>query len=60
VHEELEHLFRGVEKALGDHLAGTEAAIVHALGSYDQRLADPERRDASLEAADGSGPRILD
>jgi hypothetical protein len=49
VHEELERLFRGVEKALDDHLAGTEAAIGHALGSYDQRLADLERRVASLE-----------
>jgi len=49
VHEELERLFRGVEKALNDHLAGTEAAITQALGTYDQRLADLEKRVASLE-----------
>ena len=49
VHEELDRLFRGVEKALDDHLAGTEEAIVQALGTYDQRLSELERRVASLE-----------
>jgi hypothetical protein len=37
VHEELERLFRGVEKALDDHLAGTEAAITRVIGTDDHR-----------------------
>lgn len=48
-HEELERLFRGVEKALDDHLAGTEEAIVRMLGSYDDRLSRLEQRVAELE-----------
>lgn len=50
VHAELERLFRGVEKALDDHLAGTEEAIARALGTYDDRLTRLEKRVAELEA----------
>ena len=50
VHEELEHLFRGVEQALDKHPAGTEEAIAEAMVTYDDRLAALERRVAQLEA----------
>jgi hypothetical protein len=49
VHEELDGLFRGAEKALHNHLAGTEEAIVRALGTYDQPLPELEKRVAQLE-----------
>jgi hypothetical protein len=53
VHAELERLFRGVERALNDHLAGTEKAISRALSTYDQRLTALEKRVASLEGRPG-------
>ena len=33
VHVQLERLFRGIETALNDHLAGTEEAIARALST---------------------------
>jgi hypothetical protein len=49
VHEELEHLVRGVGKALDNHLTATEAAVGVAVTAYDGRLAELERRVAALE-----------
>ena len=49
VHEELDRLFRGVEKALNDHLAGAEEAIVQAFVTCDRSPSEQERRVVRFE-----------
>lgn len=54
VHEELETLFRGVERALANHLTETERALAELLDAEredtETRVAALEKRIAALEA----------
>jgi ABC-type transporter Mla subunit MlaD len=53
VHEELANLFRGVERALNQHLERTESMIADAFASerdeLENRLINIERRLTQLE-----------